>query len=262
VGPLCPNTHRVASHVRPHPIGAVAARTTEEPKASRRQWRVGVPMADPRGPKGTKDQEGPLRGEAVRQGTLGDEGVANRTIGHRIEHPAQGLGVERAARRRHAARGMRERSQGEAAETSRANRSRLYTTTTLASVALHHRQKREACRAMRKGPAVARRSAHSCEKRGSPLRRLAHAHRDTPSQEPMPKPPRPQFDRMRPLDDGLRARQASTMSTVERLNARTRGARREARATGISVGHQRRGQDVTMVAGSPAATGACVAAVH
>jgi hypothetical protein len=59
------------AHVRPHPIGAVAARTTGEPTASRRQWRVGVPMADPMRPQETKDQEGaPLRGEAVRQGTL------------------------------------------------------------------------------------------------------------------------------------------------------------------------------------------------
>jgi hypothetical protein len=54
VGPLCPNTHRVASHVRPRPIGAVAARTTGEPTASRRQWRVGVPMADPMRPQGEK----------------------------------------------------------------------------------------------------------------------------------------------------------------------------------------------------------------
>ena len=54
VGPLCPNTHRVASHVRPHPISAVAARTTGEPTASRRQWRVGVPMADPMRPQGEK----------------------------------------------------------------------------------------------------------------------------------------------------------------------------------------------------------------
>jgi hypothetical protein len=48
---VCPNTHRVASHVRPHPIGAVAAWTTGEPTASRRQWRVGVPMADPMRPQ-------------------------------------------------------------------------------------------------------------------------------------------------------------------------------------------------------------------
>jgi hypothetical protein len=91
-------------------------------------------------PEGRPSQRGALYlGESrVPRG----EGVAKRTIGHSIEHPAQGLGVEEprdGATRRQV---TRERPQGQAAETSRSNRSRLYTTTTLASVAFTLGKKR------------------------------------------------------------------------------------------------------------------------
>jgi hypothetical protein len=102
--------------------------------------------------------------------------VANRTIGHSIEHPAQGLGVEGPRDGATRREGTRERPHGQAAETSRANRSRLYTPHNTGVRSLHALGlKREARGAMRKGPAVARRSAHSLREQrvtGKASRRL------------------------------------------------------------------------------------------
>jgi hypothetical protein len=78
-------------HVRPHPIGAVAARTTGEPTASHRQCGSGCQWPTPCGPKRSKDQEGavPRRGcsseNARRRGRAQSERLATRS--NRIRLP-------------------------------------------------------------------------------------------------------------------------------------------------------------------------------